>query len=647
MRGRGRAGNGTAGALPSLATAWWDAHTTALAGTGFLRIARRLPATMAGAVAVAWRANRWDTALALALSLAGGIVTAYGLLATRDVLVVLFAGGPTPERIRAALPALAAVAAAAATRSGLSIGAGWAQARLMPRVLTLVERRLFELTTRVELAAFDDPGFSDEMKRARNRGGMALQSVVRGTLDLAAGLAGLAGTAAALLVVHPLLLAALVLAGLPGAWAAVRVARLSYASERNRTSRRRRMWMLGELMAERLTAAEVRAFTMRGFLLGEYDRMVDAETAAELEVVSGQTRVRVAGGVLSGAATAGLYVLLGLLLAGGALPLAAAATAVLALQAARQALSLALTNVNKIYEEGLYYGDVTEFCDRCVSWLPPGSGLTAGVPAPEVIEVERATLSYGHTGRAALEGVSLSMRRGQTIALVGENGSGKTSLATLLAGLRVPTSGAVTWNGVAPESVEREELWQHVALVSQEYWRWPFTAARNITLGSGRTAGDPVMMRAAAVKAGAHEVIESLPDGYETLLSRVFAGGHDLSGGQWQRLTCARAFYRDAPLLICDEPSAALDPKAEHALFAGLRDGAERRITVLITHRLANVRHADRIYVLHEGRVVEQGTHRELLDLGGRYAELFTLQADGYFETSLDFETSTEGERIA
>ncbi|MBB5084193.1 ABC transporter ATP-binding protein [Nonomuraea endophytica] len=630
MRRRGAAtARGSAAALPSLATAWWDAHTAALAGTSFLRIAARLPATTARAVTVAWRADRRDTAFALALSMLGGVATSYGLLATRDVLVALFAAGPTLGRVQAALPSLVVVAAAVAARSGLSIGAGWAQARLMPKVLTLVERELFELTTRVELAAFDDPGFSDEMKRARNRGGMALQALVRGTLDLVAGLAGLAGTAVALLVVHPLLLAALVLASLPGAWAAVRVARLSYVSERNRTSRRRRMWMLGELMAERLTAAEVRVFTMRDFLLREYDRMVSAETDAELEVVAGQTRVRVLGGLLSGAATAGLYTVLGMLLIGGGLPLAAAATAVLALQAARQSLTLALTNVNKIYEEGLYYGDFTEFAERCESRLPPPAD-TAVITPPETIEVKQAELSYGEDGPMALDGVSLTARRGQTIALVGENGSGKTSLAMLLAGLRRPTSGAVTWDGLPLDAVERHELWRHVGLVSQEFWRWPFTAARNITLGTEHE--DRARMRAAAAKAGAHQVIEKLPEGYDTLLSRVFAGGQDLSGGQWQRLTCARAFYRDAPLLICDEPSAALDPKAEHALFASLRAGAERRITVLITHRLANVRHADRIYVLHHGRVVEEGTHGHLMALDGRYAELFTLQADGYLE---------------
>jgi ABC-type multidrug transport system fused ATPase/permease subunit len=166
-------------------------------------------------------------------------------------------------------------------------------------------------------------------------------------------------------------------------------------------------------------------------------------------------------------------------------------------------------------------------------------------------------------------------------------------------------------------------------MVSQNYWHWPFTAEGNIHLGSDRTP-DEAATHAAARAAGAHDMILALPAGYQTLLSRQFEGGMDLSGGQWQRLAMARALFRDAPLLICDEPSAALDARAEQALFKTLRRDAARRITVLITHRLANIRHADRIYVLHDGQIIEQGTHAELSAVGGRYAELFALQATGY-----------------
>jgi len=311
------------------------------------------------------------------------------------------------------------------------------------------------------------------------------------------------------------------------------------------------------------------------------------------------------------------------------LPLAAAGTAVLALQAARQSLTLAVTNVNRLYEEGLYFGDYTDFCSRARLRVP-AAATGRLVAAPHRITVERATLRYPGARTAAVRDACLTVHRGQTIALVGENGSGKTSLARLIAGLYQPDSGQVCWDGVPLPEAEPEPLWRHVAMVSQDYWHWPFTAERNIHLGTDhRPAGD-AGTHAAARAAGAHDMILALPAGYQTLLSRHFEGGQDLSGGQWQRLAAARAFYRDAPVLICDEPSAALDARAEHNLFAMLRAEAARRITVLITHRLANARHADRIYVLHQGRVVEEGTHAELLAADGRYAELFALQADGY-----------------
>jgi ATP-binding cassette subfamily B protein len=494
---------------------------------------------------------------------------------------------------------------------------------------SVAERRLFELTTRVKLAAFDDAGFSDEMERARNRGSLAVQFLVRAAIDLSAGLAGLAATALTLALLHPLLLGALLLASVPAAWAAVRAARLAYLSNHARTSRRRRLWMLSDLMAHRATAAELRAFTMRPFLLREYDRMAGAETQTELEVVRRQTVTRLIGGIFSGLATAGVYVVLGVLLVDRSLPLAAAGTAVLALQAARTALALAVTNVNRVYEEGLYFNDYTDFLDRAEQRVPRVPRQRRRLAAPDAIAVRGVTLHYADTESPAVADASLTIRRGQTIALVGENGSGKTSLARLIAGLYHPDRGTVCWDGRSLAGTDPDEVWRHVAMVSQEYWHWPFTAERNILLG---TDDDPVdgRVESAARRAGAHDMIESLPAGYQTLLSRNFRGGQDLSGGQWQRLAAARAFYRDAPVLICDEPSAALDARAEHALFAALRAGAPERITVLITHRLANVRHADHIYVLRDGRITEHGTHDELMASGGGYAELFELQATGY-----------------
>jgi ATP-binding cassette subfamily B protein len=217
--------------------------------------------------------------------------------------------------------------------------------------------------------------------------------------------------------------------------------------------------------------------------------------------------------------------------------------------------------------------------------------------------------------------VTLRLRRGEVIALVGENGSGKTTLAKLIAGLYRPTGGTIRWDGVDTRDMDPTSLGEKVAVISQDWWRFPFTAGQNITIGRhdrGEAPG-PSMVDAARA-ATAHDMITGLPYGYDTLLDRGFKEGHDLSGGQWQRLVAARGLYRHAQLLICDEPSAALDARA----------------VVLITHRLANVRHADRIYVMRNGVLVEEGTHEQLVAADGLYRELFDLQASGYVQSPAD-----------
>lgn len=607
----------------------WLAHERTLAATSFLAMARLLPRHIGSATALAWRASRRDTVLAVVLTTASGLLTVLGLLATQGVAQALLAAGPTTDRLRQALPSLAVIAAALALRSGLASAAGWAQARLAPQVTAAAETTLVELTTSVELAAFDDPGFADEMERARERGTQAAAALVERTVDLLTGAVGIIAATAALTVIHPLLVPLLAVAAAPVGWAAIRAARLQYVSLYRRVARRRRLWMLQSLMADRLTAAELRSHQMRGFLLDEHQAVVVAETAADLEVVRGQTLARVVGAALGGVATAGVYCSMAALLVTGRVPLPAAAAGVVALQVSQQALRLFVEAVNGVYEEALYFTDFLDFCERARRRTTAES---ADEPAPPFHELNLTDVGLSYTeGLTALEGVSLTLRRGETIALVGENGSGKTSLARLLALLYEPTSGTIRWDGVPVAGRSPETLRRNIAVVSQDYWHWPFTARDNIRLGDTSRA-DPSghAVPAAARVAGVHTVIEALPRGYDTLLDRTFVDGQELSGGQWQRLAVARAIYRDAPLLICDEPSAALDPRAEHALFQALRRRGPDQTTVLISHRLANVRHVDRIYVLHEGRLIEQGTHEELLATGGRYAELFRLQASGY-----------------
>jgi ATP-binding cassette subfamily B protein len=216
------------------------------------------------------------------------------------------------------------------------------------------------------------------------------------------------------------------------------------------------------------------------------------------------------------------------------------------------------------------------------------------------------------------------------VALVGENGSGKSTLAALLAGLYRPQHGTITWDGTDVRGFNPATVRERVAAVMQEPTRWPLSARANITIGRHDRVASPDLVHGAARAGDAHDFVMELAREYDTLLSRHFTDGADLSGGQWQRLAVSRAFYRDAPLLICDEPTANLDARAEHAVYQRLRELAAGRTVVLITHRMASVREADRIYVLDHGALVEQGDHDELMAADGIYAQLFTLQASAY-----------------
>ena len=618
----------TESVLPELRAMWWETGFRARADAGLFAVFAELPRLVWAALRISWGADRLRTSVVAVATVGAGVMSAFGLLATQRVLVELFAGGPTGDKVIAALPALAALAGVTAVRAGMGIATGYALNGLTPRVSRDVERGLFEVTTAVRLEAFDADAFADDMERA-SRGTDSAIDLVQASMNLLAGLVGVIAVAVAVMVIHPLLLLALLVATVPNAWASLRAGHLRYQTYIAGSVRRRRTWLLHRLMAERASAPELRSYGLRRFLLDQYDRVMGVETDIQLALARRVTTTTTIGSMIGGVATAVVYALLGLLLIDGQIPLAAAATCVIAVQAAQRSLSVVTFQIDRVYTEGQHFRDYTGFMTRAAAYLPEKAG-TATPDRLRALAVDEVSLCYPERDTPAVDRVTLTIEAGQTVAFVGENGSGKTSLAAMIATLRTPTGGVIRWNGRPLPDWDRDGLRARIAVVTQEYHKWPFTAATNIAIGDIDTEARQDRIESAAGRAVADEMIRELPHGYETLLDRTFANGQDLSGGQWQRITAARGFLRDAELLVMDEPSSALDPRAEDALFQAIRDRQGRLTTILITHRLANVRHADRIYVLHHGRLVEAGSHDELMAAGGRYADLFTLQASGY-----------------
>ncbi len=592
------------------------------------RVVRSLPGVTWPVVRMIWDAAPRSAAAIAVMQVASGLAAAFGLFATAGVLTELFAAGPTADRVIAALPSLLLVGGAYALRGAMDIGVAIAHARITPAVRRLAEERLYQASLSVELARFDDAKFYDRMHRARDRGLFYIERSADNLVELIGSVLGIAAAASSLGVLHPILLPVLLLAVVPDAWAVQRSAMLAYASMARAVTLDRRVQMVAELATEREPAAEIRACQAEPFVLREYEVVADPLRDEDIRRGVAQARVRGIGRALAGVGLAVTYVVLGLVVHAEWVPLAIAGTAVIAIRAATTALNRLVLAANQLVEQGMYVADYLAFLQS--AQRPPVEAPVIAAD-PRRVHLDHVSFTYPESPRPALRDVSLSIERGQTIALVGENGSGKTTLAKLVAGLYTPTSGLVSWDGHDLSRMDRASVADRVMMVLQDPIRWPHTARANVRAGRhDRVDPESKALLSAALQAGADEVVDRLDAGWNTLLSKQFRGGQELSGGQWQRLAVARGLFRDAPLLIWDEPTAPLDAKAEFAVYESLRALAEDRTVVLITHRLASVRHADRIFLLHEGELAEQGTHEQLMGLGGRYAELHDLQARMY-----------------
>ncbi|MFI6499545.1 ABC transporter ATP-binding protein [Nonomuraea typhae] len=590
------------------------------------RALRRLPTLTLPVLRLIWESGRRPALVILILQLGAGVATASGLLATAAVLDDLLAAGAAPDRLMAALPSLVLVAAIVALRGAADAAVELARARLEPALRRAAEERLFAAALGVQLADFDDVDFYDGLHRARDRGLFHLDRAVANTIDLIGAACGVTAAAVGLAVLHPLLPPLLAISVLPEAWAVLRAARRGYAGMREMVTLNRRVDMLADLVTEREPAAELRACQAQPYVLSEYRQVADVLKAKETRVGLSMARVRTVGRAAGGLAMAGVLAVLGLMLHDGWIALAAAGTAVIAVRVAATALRQLAQAANQLLEQFLYVADYHDFLADAEARKQPAGG-TAAPRSPERVTLHGVGFTYPGSRRPALREINLTIHAGQTIALVGENGSGKTTLARLLAGLYRPTRGVVRWDGLDTAELDQDTLADRVVLVPQQPVRWPHDARTNVRMGrhDRRDPGDHALREAAAL-AAADDVVAGLPAGWQTLLSKQFRGGHELSAGQWQRLAVARGLFRDGPLLIWDEPTAPLDAKAEYAVYETLRKIAGERTVLLITHRLTSVRHADRIYLLHRGAIAEEGTHEELLALRGRYAELYALQ---------------------
>ncbi|WP_240152283.1 ATP-binding cassette domain-containing protein [Streptomyces mobaraensis] len=603
-----------------------DRHFEAGANLSTWAIARRLPRTLAEAARLGWRTDHRAVLVLVACQVGAAALTATALAATTRVLAAVFTGHGIAAGLRANLTALIVLAAAACGRYLFDAGARAAAARLAPKAVREADLKVITAATAAELVAYEDPDFEDAHAAASDGAEKAGDLILDAQL-LTSAAAQMAAAATVVTVLHPVLLPLLVFSIVPCAWGAVRGARIEHAAHHRNLGDSRLRSVFRSYTTERSTADEVRAGTMADFLIRQY-RIVSGRLEAEqLKATHQALVIQGVGDALAAVGTAATWAALAALVATGRMELAVASTAALAVRTSGAALTTTVRAGARLFRTSLSLDDWARFLTVAKAWTTRRGTAAIAKDGPQVITAEGVCFTYPGASAPALDGIDLKLKRGEVIALVGENGAGKSTLARVLTGLFLPTSGSVRWDGIDLADADPAGVLAQVALVPQDYTRWPLAARENITLGRPRPEGDTAV-HAAAEAAGADSVIAALPQGLDTSLARSWWGGHDLSGGQWQRIAVARAFHRNAPVLVMDEPTAALDARAEHRIYNRLKTLATGRATVFITHRLANARLADRIIVLSQGRISEVGTYDELIKQAGDFFEMLKLQED-------------------
>lgn len=584
-----------------------------------------LPGLLAGAVRLVWQAARGQLLLSIALQVVGSAGLAVQVLAGKELLSKLLADNAT-RHFSSTVPWVVTLAVVLAVVSVVAIARTEVQRLLAELVSRASMQQVIDAARQADLARFEDPRFHDRLQRAIVNATIRPLEMTVGLLAVGSSALGALGVGLAVLTIEPLFFALGVVAAVPLTLTGISVGRALYNFAVEQTPTDRERTYIQTLLVEKDPAKELRAFELGGFLRGRFDRLYERRIRALRRLVRKRAAQGVLGGLLTAVISGGTIGLLIVFVSDGRVSLAGAGAAAAALLLLGGQLQGMAAGIGQLYESALFIQDFTDFV-RLVPTTTQFTG-TGRLPARlGRVEVRNLTFTYPSRPEPSLVEVNFRIEPGQVVALVGENGSGKTTLAKLLAGLYLPQRGSITWDGIDVTTLDISQVRDRVAPLFQDFVHYFLSARENVAMGRWPYLSDEPRIHQAARQAGADGFLEALPHGYDTYLGPQYFGGSDLSGGQWQRVALARAFFRDAELIILDEPTAALDPRAEASLFAAVRELFAGRSVLIISHRFATVRFADHIYVLDDGRVVENGDHGQLMARRGLYAELFTLQA--------------------
>ena len=585
------------------------------------------------ALRLVWQtAPRWTLANVALVVVQGGLPLAslYVLKRILDAVAASVVGPGRPELVQHVwLWILVAGGLALLTAFTRLLGEYATEAQSL-QVTDAVAEILHAQSIAVDLAYYEDPAYYDTLHRAQGEAPYRPARIVNGLIQMTQNGLALVGIAAWLVSLNWLLAAVLFLAVLPGAFARLVYSRRLYGLQREQTEQDRRAWYYHTVLTEVLHAKELRIFNLGALFQARYREVRKALRSGTLALARHRVVTELLAQVVAIAALFGSLAWLALQTLRGAVTLGDLAVYYLGFQTGLNLLQTVLRSLAGLYEDNLFLTNLYQFLDLVPIVSAPRQPMAVPQPMTSGIAFHDVAFRYPSHASDTLEGIDVTLAPGEVIALVGENGSGKTTLIKLLCRLYDPTRGEITIDGISLRDLDPVKWRREISVAFQDYAHYALTAGENIWLGDVDRPPDPEGIARAGGRSGADAVVSRLPDGYDTLLGRWFQQGQELSEGEWQRIAMARAFWRDARILILDEPSSSLDPIAEAELIRQFRALLGGRSAIIISHRLSTVQMADRIYVVDRGRVVERGTHAALVARNGHYARLYRAQAKHY-----------------
>ena len=579
---------------------------------------------------IVWDSGPVVVSLGLAFRLVTSLIPLAALWITKLIIDVIVQSVTNHQPVGRGLWWLVAAAFAIAIfGSVLGRTIDYLDALLADKYTRHISIQVMKHAAELDLTAYEDPVFYDRLERARvqatDRLGM-IQSIGR----LVQQVITAASLSVSILLFSPWLLLLLIAGILPAFLGESHFAFLGYERNFHQTPIRRELDYLRVLGGSREAAKELKLFGLKNFLVARFTRLSDRIYRENVDLAR---RRLVAGSLLSLIGTAGYYSAYVYVIwrtVTGSLTIGTLTFLTGAIVQASGNIEQIFSILSSIADQALFLTDLLAF----FKMKPTISSKPGALPAPRPIlrgfEFRNVSFHYPGASRMVINGLNLHLRAGERVALIGENGEGKTTLVKLMTRLYDPVEGQVLLDGVDLREYDLEDLYREIGVIFQDFMRYEMTARENIAVGRIDEINDFHLLKTAADKSMASEVIERLPRDYEQMLGRRFENGMDLSGGEWQKIALARAYLRDAQVLILDEPTAALDARSEFEVFQRFAELTAGKSALFISHRFSTVRMADRIVVMHNGRIAEDGDHNNLLNLGGRYACMFEMQAASY-----------------